>query len=119
MLELRIEADTSGGEESKDSEGRWPIAHVEVVGDPPQHHNFADSIVAKGMERGFISFEGLRVETSTGYSRNPVVTGDVLVLHTKGKKLRYEIKERPGRYDDTPEDEPPREHHEYVCRLVD
>lgn len=109
MLELRIRADKTG--DPPEDGGRWPLSHVEIVGDAPLLHNFADSFVGKAMADGYLEFEGMAAAVTEGYSRNPVITGDVIVLRLATGDLRYEVIEHPGRYGDEV-------HHEYRCRLA-
>lgn len=98
----------------------WPLKHAELVGDAPAEHGFADTAVARYMQDGFLTFKNMRaVFVEAGgkpYSRNPVLTGDEIVLDLKGKKLRYKVLEHPGRYED--DDGTVRETHEYTTKLV-
>lgn len=98
----------------------WPLAGVELVGDAPKQHNFADSFVARALRDGYLEFKNPRAEVTevdgVQYSRNPVVTGDEIVLNLATGKLRYRVVEPPGRYRD--KDGSVRESHEYRCRLV-
>jgi hypothetical protein len=118
MLSLRKRADKTG-EPPPDGEA-WPLRHVELVGDAPKDHNFADTFVTRALTDGYLSFKNPRgVASDAGgvpYSRNPVVTGDEIVLALKGGKLRYRVLEPPGRYED--KDGTVRESHEYRCRLI-
>jgi hypothetical protein len=80
-------------------------------GEAPAEHNFADCYVIRALREGYLEFEGLRPHVSDDpYPRDPVVTGDAIVLHLSGGDLRYEVLECPGRYGD-------RVSHEYRCRL--
>jgi hypothetical protein len=122
MLELRKVADKPADaplldldENGVPKKGPWPLKHVELVGEAPANHNFADSFVAKALQDGYLSFEGMTLTQSEGYERNPVVTGKEIVLKLKGATLRYKIIEPPGRYE---EDDGPRVSHEYRCRLI-
>lgn len=116
MLELRKRADKTG-KEPPDGEA-WPLKHVELVGKAPTRHNFADTFVARALEDGYLSFKNARATSTTGYDRDPVVTGDEIVLSLKGNKLRYKVLEHPGRYSDNDEPSGFRVTHEYRCRLV-
>lgn len=132
-LFIRKRADKSG-DQPLDGQA-WPLAHVELttpdgrraeLDEAPAEHNFADTLVAAGMTEGWIEVVNPRAAvTSTArgsYSRNPVVTGDELVLHLDQGDLRYEVLEHPGRYEQAGEGEDAGtvdvEHHEYRCRLV-
>lgn len=96
----------------------WPLAGVVLVGPAPTEHNFSDAFVARAMEDGYLELEGMRLAWTEGYERNPVLTGDAIVLHLQGGDLRYEVLEHPGRYDDAAEPSGKRVSHEYRCRLA-
>lgn len=49
MLELRKRADKSG---KQNKDGSWPLTHVELVGDAPKQHNFANTFVARATADG-------------------------------------------------------------------
>lgn len=125
MLQLRKRADKSG---DPPAEGEaWPLSHVELVGDAPREHNFADTVIGRYMADGFAEFVTPRLAATeaTGedgvtraYSRNPVLTGDEIVLHLEGGDLRYRVTEHPGRYADENEPGGVRETHEYRTTLV-
>lgn len=122
MLHLRKRADR----EKPLKDGVYALKHVELVGDAPRLHNFADTFVQRASAEGWLEFknpraastettiEGRDPETKT-YSRGLVMTGDEIVLKLKGRDLRYTVLEHPGRYKDGDSD---RETHEYRCRLV-
>lgn len=121
MLELRIRADKTG---EPDGGGRWPIASVALVGDAPREHNFADTFVSRALADGYLEIVNPRAVSAQvpagvqPYERDPVVTGDEIVLHLASGDLRYRVREHPGKFAD--EDEPSgwRVSHEYRCRLV-
>ncbi len=117
MLELRKRADKSGPAPDLEAGESWPLARVELVGEAPAQHNFADSFVARAIADGYLEFENARVATPEGYARNPVLTGDAIVLHLSTGDLRYEVLEHPGRYVDPDEPSGYRVTHEYRCRL--
>lgn len=96
----------------------WPLSHVEVIGDPPEEHNFADGFVARGMVEGWVRLDNMRLGPTEGYERGPVLTGDAVVIDTADGPLTYEIVEHPGRYPDKSEDSGFRVTHEYKCRLA-
>lgn len=138
MLSLRKVADTSKGERvvrfdvetgerklvNPATEGNehepWPLASVELVGDAPAKHNFADSFVARAMQDGYLELANPRAEATevdgVSYERSPVMTGDEIVLHLANGDVRYKVLEPPGRYRD--DDGSVRVSHEYRCRLV-
>lgn len=105
MLELRKRADTSGpvvdeygtvlrtdGDENPPdfTKGeRWPLARVELVGDPPAEHGFASSLVNRGLAEGWVS-----------------LSAGSLVLHVDGGDVFYRILRAPERG-----------HDEYTCEL--
>lgn len=95
----------------------WPLAGVELVGEAPQDHGFADTFVARALTEGYASFEDMTLHTTEGYERNPVVTGSTFVLDLTTGPLRYTVVEAPGKYAD--EDEPSgfRISNEYRCQL--
>lgn len=89
----------------------WPLAGVELVGDAPADHNFADILVGRAVAEGWAEFVNPTVVTTDGYERNPVVTGDQIVLHLDTGDLTYDIVDHPGRFDGEV-------HHEYRCKLA-
>ena len=115
MLELRKRADKTGPEPPAGEP--WPLAGVELVGEAPKSHNFADTFVARAMQDGYLEFEEMSIAATEGYGRNPVVTGTAIVLHLAGGDLIYEVGEHPGRYDDAGEPSGKRVTHEYRCKL--
>jgi len=102
----------------------WPLDRVELVGDPPAEHNFSDSFVARALADGYLEFTNPRAASSpvppgvSAYPRDPVITGDEIVLHLHGGPLRYTILEPPGKYPDDTEPSGWRVSHEYRCRLA-
>lgn len=88
----------------------WPMAGIELVGDAPELHNFSDTFVGKAVADGYLSFENMSVHATEGYERNPVVTGDAIVLQLDNVRLRYGIMQPPGKYEDET-------HNEYRCLL--
>jgi hypothetical protein len=110
-----VNPDTPG-----DDHEPWPLDRVELVGDAPKDHNFADSFVARASQDGYLEFTKPRVVSTEvdgkAYERNPVVTGDEIVLHLASGDLRYKVVEHPGRYRE--DDGTHRVTHEYVTRLV-
>lgn len=121
MLQLRKRADKTG---EQDENGTWPLAHVELVGEAPKEHNFADTFVARALADGYLSFKNARATSSAvppgvePYGRDPVITGDEIVLKVKPKQLRYKVLEAPGKYPDPDEESGWRVSHEYRCNLV-
>jgi hypothetical protein len=121
MLELRKRADKTG-----DAPGPrgWPITHVELVGDAPKEHNFADKFVSKALADGYLEFTNPRARASAvdngvdPYDRDPVITGDQIVLHLADGDLVYDVLEAPGKYRDEGEPSGWRVSHEYRCRLA-
>lgn len=118
MLQLRIRADKTGDGPP------WPLASVELVGDAPRDHNFADSFVTKGLAGQYLSFTNPRPVASvlpadvSPYERDPVITGDEIVLHLASGELRYKVLEHPGKHADESEHSGWRVSHEYRCRLI-
>ncbi len=100
----------------------WPLSHAELIGDAPEKHNFSDTVLAQYLQDDIAELKNPRLANTsvngTAYSRNPVLTGDEIVLKLKGKKLRYKVLEHPGRYQDDSEASGQRETHEYSCELV-
>lgn len=80
----------------------WPLAGVELQGEAPRDHSFADTFVARASSDGYLSFEGMRMASTevdgVAYDRDPVVTGDAIVLDLTTGPLRYRVLEHPGRY---------------------
>lgn len=114
MLELRKRADKSGDEPEPGT--AWPLQHVEVTGDLPAKHNFADTFVARAIHEGYLSVENMRIGTTVNYDRDPVITGDAFILHLVDGDVRYRIIDHPGRYAD-PDGGPDIVIHEYTCEL--
>lgn len=117
MLHLVKHADRSGDQLD---DGSWPLSHVELIGDPPAVWGAADTFVARAAADGYLRFENMRIGTSEAggvpYPRDPVITGDSIVLELEGGDLRYRVVEHPGRYLEA--DGSIREVHEYQCELV-
>lgn len=90
----------------------WPLSHVELVGEAPADHNFADTFIARAMGDGYLEFTDMAVVQSDGYGRNPVLTGSEIVLHVADGDLRYRVLEPPGKYGE-------RVSNEYRCELVE
>ena len=114
MLELHIHADKSG---DPLEDGTWPIAGLEIIGETPEYHNFADTVVAKGIDGGYLRFEDMTLRSSEGYDRNPVLSGSAIVLDTVDGEVHYEVLESPGKYADESEPSGIRVTHEYRTRL--
>lgn len=136
MLELRVRADKSGDPlrtEYRNAKNQtvlnpppgsdlrevpiWPTDGVEIKGEAPEYHNFADALVSRGITEGWLEIDGLALHSTEGYERNPVVTGDAIVLKTPSGDVRYRINEAPGKYDDDNEPSGKRVSNEYACRL--
>lgn len=98
-MRLTINADKSG---DRNPDGSWPIASVVVDGNAPAEHGFADTFVARALAAGYLSVENMQVVSTevdgVAYDRNPVITGDAIVLDVEGGPLRYRIVRHPGRY---------------------
>lgn len=146
MLQLRKLADRSGPEPARnkatgvDDDGNpilenprlahgallepWPLAGVELIGDPPTEHNFADTYVARALSDGYLTIENARPHASPvppgvqPYDRDPVLTGDEIVIKLVDGDLRYRILECPGKYPDESEFSGWRVSHEYRCKLA-
>lgn len=147
MLQLRKLADKSGPEPPRnkaigvDDEGNpilenpqlehgaylesWPFAGVELLAPAPAEHNFADKTVARAMGDGYLTIKKPRPHSSPvppgvqPYERDPVLTGDEIVILTSSGKLRYRILECPGKYPDESECSGWRVSHEYRCELIE
>lgn len=118
MIEFRKRADKSG---ERLADGSWPLAGVELVGELDDWHGFADTFVARAHRDGWLEFENPTIaSTEVGgipYDRDPVVTGDVIVLKLAGGDVRYRVLEHPGRYLEA-DGKTHRVTHEYACELV-
>ena len=121
MLQLRIRADKTG---EQPESGRWPVDRVELAAEAPKDHNFADTFVARALADGYLEFENPRAVTSPvpegvePYDRDPVITGDAIILRLHGGDLHYRVLEPPGKYADEAEPSGWRVSHEYQCRLA-
>lgn len=113
--------DPDSGEKFEVEEATYPFASAELIGEAPSEWLPSGTIIGRYLADGFVTFEGLRVSvTEAGgkpYGRNPVLTGDVLVLDLTTGKLRYRVLECPGRYQDP--DGSVRVTHAYRLELIE
>lgn len=98
---------------------QWPLSHVELVGDVPDEHGFSDTLVARGLQEGWITFRPEpTLQHTARYERGAVVTGEELVVHAKPKDVRFRVVEAPGRYPDPDEPAGYRVTHEYRLERI-
>lgn len=114
-MQIRIRADKSGPEPERDEDGKllrpWPIASVEIVGEPAVDMEFPAERVTDGVERGYMELVGERPfvyktpnkvsgpSGSSGSRTQVVMHADELILHVASGDVTYEIVQNPGPYD--------------------
>lgn len=87
LLELHRQSDYTQGVQGPP----WPLLHVEVKGEIPEHHSFSDQFVHAAMSEGWMSLEGEPfvyecqpdpLGASTRFTGPQTITlpGDVLVM---------------------------------------
>lgn len=85
VLRLRKRADRSGPEPARNADGKpetpWPLAGVDIEGDPPERHHFPVDMVTKAVGEGWISLNQGR-----------------LTIHTLDGDVIYRIDRTPGAY---------------------
>lgn len=120
-LRIRKRADKSGGTERPMSvTGEilpWPLAGIEIVGDPPDLAMFPtgttleSSFVRRGQAEGWLELEGLKVVyRPAGPPGQPELGGlpdrlphefhhaDAIVIHTVDGDVRYRVTHQPDKY---------------------
>lgn len=83
----------------------WPLAGVEVVGEPPKECRVPTTWVLMGRREGWIELEGEQVVHRPGGPpdepwrvTHTFVQGDVLVLKCVDGDVRYRITRQPDKY---------------------
>lgn len=134
-LIIRKRADKSG---QTPPEGEaWPLAHVELVSEPPAKWFFSPDFVNSGVREGWITFEGSPI----AYAAHPDpggpaasvgeqtlrTPGDTIVLHLKAangddQTIRYRITDPPvppyWRVHDSADPTGVRASHVYTVELI-
>jgi hypothetical protein len=83
----------------------WPLAGVQIEGDPPQLTSASTSFVANAVAEGWIELVSERLEHRPGGPSNEpwrithtFVHANALVIHTADGDVRYRVVHQPDKY---------------------
>lgn len=95
-----VNPDTPG-----DAHEPWPLAGVEIVGDPPDECEVSTGFIARGKAEGWIELEGENVMHRPGGPPSNLwavthtfVQAKAIVFHLAGGDVTYKVMHQPDKY---------------------
>lgn len=115
-LRIRKRADKSGGTASLRADlpgappGTWPLAGVEIMGDPPERARLSQRLVAGGIHEGWIVADGEQVVHRPGGPASNRWGQTHTFVHYDALEIcghRYRVLHQPDKYAESGDDTTP------------